>query len=164
MTALKQRLQRQLTSARQLSERLLEDFHAPGDWTRQVYPGCNHALWFAGHMGQVDNFFISILAPAKVRKREDIERLFGMGSQPTSDPGQYPPVAEVLEYMRERRQVLLEVLDQMQESDLAVKTPEGAPEFLADNAAVFEMAIWHEGMHSGQLTVVRRALGRPPVN
>jgi len=34
---------------------------------------------------------------------------------------------------------------------------------LADYAAVFEMAIWHEGLHSGQLSSVRRALGHGPV-
>ena len=161
---LKERLQRQLVSARQMSARLLEDFKTPEQWTTQVHPGCNHALWFAGHMGYVDNFFISVAAPDRAIKRQDMDEKFGMGSQPTSDPALYPPVAQVLEFMRERRQTLLDVLDKMTEADLSKPTPEGSPDFLSDLASVFEMAIWHEGMHSGQLTVARRALGHTPVH
>jgi hypothetical protein len=65
--------------------------------------------------------------------------------------------------MRERRATLLNVLDGMSEEDLAKKTPNGAPDFLPDAASVFELAVWHEGQHSGQLTVARRALGHPPL-
>ena len=65
--------------------------------------------------------------------------------------------------MRERRVVLLSVLDGMSDDDLARKTPDGAPEFLPDVASVFELAVWHEGQHSGQLSVARRALGHKPL-
>ena len=69
---------------------------------------------------------------------------------------------EVLAYMRERRAVLLELLADLSDEDLAKPTPEGAPEFLPDIGSVFETAVWHEGLHSGQLSVARRALGFPP--
>ena len=160
----KQRLRRQLENARQLSERLLADFESPEQWTRQVHPGCNHALWFAGHMAYADNFFVSLVAPSRVAKRADFDARFGMGSQPTSNPTDYPPPAEVVAYMRDRRSALLGALEEMSDEDLAKKTPEGAPDFLPDIASVFEMAIWHEGLHSGQVSVTRRALGFAPVH
>lgn len=161
--AQKERLQRQLLAARQLSERLLADFQTPEAWTHQVHPGCNHALWFAGHMAYADNFFISIVDPQRSEKRADFESKFGMGSQPTNSPADYPPADEVLQHMRERRRTLLEILDRLNDEALAGSTPAGAPEFLPDLASVFEMAVWHEGMHSGQLSVVRRSMGKPPV-
>jgi hypothetical protein len=65
--------------------------------------------------------------------------------------------------MRERRRALLDVLDGLSDEDLARKTPVGAPEFLPDVASVFELAIWHEGQHSGQVSVARRALGHKPL-
>jgi hypothetical protein len=65
--------------------------------------------------------------------------------------------------MRERRQALLSVLDGLSEEDLSKPTPPGSPEFLPDVASVFETAIWHEGLHSGQVSVVRKALGMPPL-
>jgi uncharacterized damage-inducible protein DinB len=161
--SMKERLRRQLVSARQLSERLLADFHTPEDWTRQVHPGCNHALWFAGHMANTDNFLISMIAPEQARDRAGFAAKFGMGSQPTSNPADYPPADEVLAAMRERRQALLALLDGLSDEDLAKKTAAGAPEFLSDFASVFELAIWHEGLHSGQLSIARRALGCAPV-
>jgi hypothetical protein len=65
--------------------------------------------------------------------------------------------------MRERRAALLCVLDELDESAFSQAMPKGTPDFLSDVASVFEMAIWHEGMHSGQLTVARRALGHQPL-
>jgi uncharacterized damage-inducible protein DinB len=159
----KERLRRQLERVRQNSERLLADFRTPEEWTFQVHPNCNHALWFAGHMATSDNFFLSLIAPGKSQKLSEFQARFGMGSQPTNQPAEYPASEVVLALMRERRQTLLSVLEAMSDEDLARKTPEGAPEFLPDVASVFELAIWHEGQHSGQVSVARRALGHKPL-
>jgi uncharacterized damage-inducible protein DinB len=159
----KDRLQRQLVRVRQNSERLLADFRTPDEWTFQVHPNCNHALWFAGHMATSDNFFLSLVAPDKARQLPEFQAKFGMGSQPTSQPAEYPAPESVLQTMRERRQALLESLERMSDEDLARKTPSGAPDFLPDFASVFELAIWHEGQHSGQVSVARRALGHKPL-
>jgi|SRR5436190_13316602 len=160
---LKNRLRRQLVNIRQMSERLLADFKTPEQWTFQAHPACNHALWFAGHMATSDNFFLSLVAPDKATQLPDFQAKFGMGSQPTNDPAAYPPHENVVATMRERRQALLAALDAMREEDLGKKTPEGAPEFLPDVASVFELAVWHEGQHRGQLSVARRALGHKPL-
>lgn len=155
---LKPRLQRRLESARNFSEKLLESFATPEDWTHQVFPGANHALWFAGHMGWTDNFMISFLAPSQALNDEKMSAMFGMKSKPTSDAASYPPADEVLQWTRERRQTLLAILDGMTEADLA-SLAENAPKFITDKASVFEMSIWHEGFHSGQMNIARRALG-----
>jgi uncharacterized damage-inducible protein DinB len=161
--SLRQRLQRQLIGIRQMSERLLEDFTTPEEWTFQVHPGCNHALWFAGHMATSDNFFLSLIAPEKARQLPDFQAKFGMGSQPTNQPAEYPAPEEVLAIMRERRGKLLESLEQMNDDDFARKLPAGTPDFLSDVGSVFELAIWHEGHHRGQLSIARRALGHQPL-
>jgi hypothetical protein len=161
--SLKARLQRQLASTRQMSERLLSDFQTPDQWVFQVHPNCNHALWFVGHMANTDNFLLSLVAPGEARQLPDFNVKFGMGSQPTNEAGEYPAPEEVLATMRERRETLLKTLENLSEDDLSKKTPAGAPDFLPDFASVFELAIWHEGMHSGQLSVARRALGHKPL-
>lgn len=161
--SLKDRLLRQLKTTREMSERLLTDFKTPQDWTFQVHPACNHALWFAGHMATSDNFFLSLIAPDKKKDMPEFQTKFGMGSQPTNEPDAYPQPESVLATMRERREALLSTLDGMTDDDLAQKTPEGAPDFLPDVGSVFEVVIWHEGRHSGQLSVARRALGHKPL-
>ena len=161
--SLQDRLLRQLESTRQLSEKLLADFHDPTDWLYQVHPGCNHALWFVGHMATTDNFLLSLVAPAVSTPQESLRAQFGMGSQPTSIAADYPPAEEVLATMRERRARLMETLSSFSDADLAQPTPAGTPDFLPDFASVFEMANWHEMLHAGQLTVTRRALGHQPM-
>jgi len=161
--SLKTRLERQLKSARQVSEGLLADFKSPADWTRQVHPDCNHALWFVGHMAITDNFFVSLVAPEKAKPLDDLQPLFGMGSQPTADPAKYPPPGDLLSTMRDRRAALLDALSGLTDEDLAKPMPAGTPAFLSDVGSVFEAAVWHEGLHSGQLTITRRSLGHQPL-
>ncbi len=160
---MKQQLRNGLTSARRFTEGILRGFKTPAQWTHQVHPRANHALWFAGHMGVVDNFFIWTLDRAKVDNRPEYQEKFGMGSQPTSDVSHYPPVEEVLAYMRQRRETLLSILEALDESDLAKPTPQGTPDFLPDFCTVFQTAAWHEGMHCGQITVAHRAIGNEPI-
>lgn len=157
------RLLRQLEMIRETSEKILAAFETPEDWTHQVVPGTNHALWFAGHMATADNFFISRIAPDRAKKFDDWDKLFGIGSKPTSEPDEFPPVAEVLDAMRERRGVFLELLRGRSDAELAGPPATGASDFLPDLGSIFEMATWHETLHLGQVTVVRRALGHRPL-
>lgn len=161
--SLKKRLLNQLKQSRQFTEGLLSAFKTPAEWTHRVHPHANHALWFAGHIGWVDNFMISLMAPERARELPGWSEKFGMGSQPSDKAADYPPVEEVLAYLRERRATLLDVLEPMEDADLDRATPQGTPSFLPDYGSLFQMAAWHEGLHSGQITVARRALGYPNV-
>ncbi|MBS0210716.1 MAG: DinB family protein [Planctomycetes bacterium] len=156
-------LKRQMQQARQYTEALLADFKTPEQWLHQVHPQANHALWFAGHMATADNYFVSCLAPDKAKKFPSYDTQFGMGSQPTAEAAKYPPIEEVLAAMRERRTTLMELLDSLKEDDLDKAPASGASDFLPTVGKVFEVAVWHEGLHSGQISVTRRALGHKPV-
>lgn len=157
--SLKERLKTRLEKSRGFLERVLADFKKPEEWTHQVHPKANHALWIAGHLATVDNFFIRLVAPEKAKDLQGYNEKFGMGSQPSSNPADYPAPEELLAELRARRTVLLGVLDAMTDEVLAEKMPDGSPDFLTDKASAFEMAAWHEGMHAGQATIARRALG-----
>ncbi|MHC4401095.1 MAG: DinB family protein [Planctomycetota bacterium] len=159
----KSRVDRQLRTIREVSEQMLSAFETPDHWTHQVHDKANHALWFAGHLGTVDNFLISNVAPERAAMKAGYQEKFGMGSRPTSNPADYPDVDEVLDFMRERRGVLLEVLSGLTDDDMAKPTPDGAPDVMPDVGSMFELAVWHEALHLGQVTVARRDLGHPPV-
>ncbi len=157
------RLIRRMEKTREMSEKILAAFESPDEWCRQVVPGTNHALWFAGHMAMTDNYFIGRVAPGSEKQLEGWDKLFGMGSNPTNHPNDYPPVTEVLDTMRERRRTLVELLKGRSDAELAGPPAAGASSFLPDLASVYEMTPWHEAMHLGQVTVVRRALGNRPL-
>ena len=117
----------------------------------------------AGHLGTVDNFMIRLLAPEKAVANPAYQAKFGMGSRPTSNPPDYPPPAEVLDFMRARRGVLLEILAGLNDDALSAPPPKGTPDIMPDLGSIFEMAVWHEALHAGQVTVARRSLGLPPL-
>ena len=52
---LKQRIIWQLQTIRQLNEQMLPAFTSLIDWTHQIFPGANHALWIVGHLAMIDN-------------------------------------------------------------------------------------------------------------
>jgi len=160
--SLQGRLRRQLEQARGYSERLLAAFHTPEQWTHQVHDRANHALWFAGHMGVTDNFFISLIDRKLAREQEGFQAKFGIGSQPSSNPANYSPPEEVLAYMRDRRATFLSLLEGLSDEELTRPMPAGTPDFLPDVGSVFQAAAWHEGLHVGQVTVAHRALGNDP--
>ncbi|QGJ72116.1 DinB family protein [Planctomycetales bacterium 10988] len=160
---MKEQYLQHLIQTREFTEKLLEVFQKEEDWIYQVHPEANHALWFIGHLAHTDDFFISLIEPEKKEDTFQATEMFGMGSQPVADLSAYPPIDEVRSRMKERREVLLDVLSSLTEEDLKKETPPGTPEFLKNYESVFQTAIWHEGMHSGQLTVTRRALGHPPI-
>ena len=161
--SLKECLKNQLVMSRDFSDNLLNDFKTPEQWVHQVDPSANHALWVTGHLASADNFFISMLDASKVAEKEGYGTLFGMGSKPVADPSAYPSVDEVLAYRKERREVLLSIVDGLSDEDMATPTPEGTPEMFGTYGRVLSMAAWHEGVHAGQVSIARRALGNEPL-
>jgi hypothetical protein len=151
-----------MENARRFSEGLLTAFTKPGEWTHQLFPGANHALWFAGHMALVDNSFLKRVADKGIDK-PDYAAKFGRGSQATGNPADYPPADEVVSFMRGRRKLVMEEVAKFTDADLPKPLPQGFPPFLPDFGQLFAFFAWHEGMHAGQISMIRRALGHPPI-
>lgn len=162
MPSLKEALERQLIDSRNFTEGLLSVFRTPDDWTHQVHPQTNHAMWFIGHISGADNYFIKLLG-GEPRAPQGYGEKFGANSKPSPNASDYPPAEEVLQYMRERRKALLALLAGKSESDLNAPAPSGVPPMVKDVAGIFQLCAWHEGLHAGQISVVRRALGHPSV-
>jgi len=156
-----------LSLSRRLLEGLLAGFKTPEQWVFQVHPKANHALWITGHLALVDNSFVTKFRPALAAKPEGWDALFSFGSQPKPEPGIYPTPEELLGYFRERREALLRVLEELSEEELRAPAPaagERSPLAGAPNIGhAFLFIAYHEGMHSGQLTLAHRALGHAPI-
>lgn len=152
-----------LDFARGYTEGLLSQFQTPEEWVYQPHEHANHALWCAGHIARADNMAIRFIAPDKARDPEGHAELFGRGSQPTADASRYPSADEVLAYLRERRQTLLELLAGLSDADFDKSTPDDAPDFVPTIGSLFRLLVWHEGLHAGQASIASRGLGKPSV-
>ncbi len=108
----------------------------------QPCQGANHAMWILGHLACTDEFF--------------------MKSKPTTNAADYPPIAEVKEILAHNREALISLFSNMDEARLRSPLP-GDLNSAPSHAALIPTIAWHEGMHTGQLTVIRKSLDLAPV-
>jgi hypothetical protein len=150
-----------LAFARRVTLGLLED--VPKDRLfHQLTSGGNHAAWVIGHLAVTDDTLLSGLGGRAPKCPKSWEKLFGMGSQPTGNPSDYPPVAEITERLSQCREELAAWFGSMDEAKLASPLPKDMETFAASHGALMSSLAVHEGLHAGQLTMIRRDLGIGP--
>ncbi len=128
----------------------------------QPFPGANHALWVLGHLAATDDFFLRTFSGKSTMLPEKWGPLFGMGSIPTPHVRDYPAVEEILSLMRPMREGLIGWFQSLTPDQLLKPLPPDWQKFGAHTAQLMFGIAWHEGMHAGQLTVIRKSLGLKP--
>ena len=147
--------------ARRMTDQLLEDI--PEDkLLHQPVEGGNHALWVMGHLASADDMFAGLYDGGQTKLPESYKKLFGMGSTPTNDAAAYPPVAEVRQHYAAARQRLLDAARAADDSVLNSPLPDDFGDFAPDKLGLLISLPWHEGLHAGQITMVRKSLGIGP--
>ncbi len=150
-----------LNFARQWTLELLSDI--PQDkLTHQPCVAGNHALWIVGHIAYADDGFLSGVGKKPARFSESWAKLFGMGSIPQAEAGAYPALSEVTNALADNREGLLAWFGSMSAEELAKPLPDDFKMFAATFGQLMTSIAWHEGLHTGQLTVVRKSLGLAP--
>ena len=128
----------------------------------QLFEGANHCLWVLGHTAVTDNMLVGQIDESGKVELEGYWEKFGMGSTPVADAAQYPTKAELLEVMAERRRTLLALVDGLDDAGLGRATTGPVKDFAPTIGELVRMIGWHEVMHAGQLSMVRRSLGFKP--
>ena len=113
------------------------------------------------HLAYADDMFLTALGDRDAICPESWKELFGMGSEPTDDPSRYPPVAEIRDKLAETRRQLREWFSGMTEEHFKEPMPEDWQGFAPNRGVLMSTIASHEGMHVGQMTVVRKSLGMP---
>jgi uncharacterized damage-inducible protein DinB len=128
----------------------------------QACPGANHALWVLGHLAMTDEYFLDNVGGKPRNKFDAWEKKFFMGSKPTPSPADYPPASEVKQVLDQNRRTLLDWFGGMSDAELVRPIEGDMGQFAPTRAALVSTIAWHEGMHAGQLTVIRKSLGIAP--
>jgi hypothetical protein len=137
---------------------------APADMYRQPNAIGNHAAWQIGHVTFVRSGILQLLgSPPEVPA--DWAGLFAPRSTPTGEAGKYPPKEELLTAFERAQQRVVEAVKRATVDVLEKPTPilGVRPLFPTVGHFVAGMLTSHDGMHLGQLSVWRRALGLPRV-
>lgn len=126
--------------------------------------GMNHIAWQLGHLIASENSHINLVTSGQMPPLP--EGFGGQHSQATSavdDPGSFRTKSEYLALMAEQRSATLGLLAGLSDHDLQESSPESIRYLGPTVACVFSGTATHWMMHSGQWSVVRRKLGRPPL-
>ncbi len=151
-----------LDLARSSTLKLIEDI--PQDkLTFQPIPKTNHALWILGHCAVSDESFPKAVGSQITILDASWGELFGMGSTPIDDPRKYPSLDEITTGMERAREALLEWFGSMDEAALLSPLPDDWKTFGPNFGGLMNTIAWHEGIHTGQLSAIRRALDLPNV-
>lgn len=121
------------------------------------------AAYIAGHIAFTDDMTLQMLAGRGSMLSEAEQKLFGGGANPAADAARYPDREAMLRQMNSIREALLGYFKGLSDADLTAPVEGPLAQFGDTRAKLMASLAWHEGMHAGQLTVIRRQLGLPRV-
>ncbi|HEY7156913.1 MAG TPA: DinB family protein [Gemmataceae bacterium] len=156
----------QIVFARNYTIRLLDQTPA-ADWFRQPPAGVSHIAWQVGHLA----FSQYRMALERIRgtRAEDADLLseeflrhFGRDSVPDADASKYPEAAEIRAVFDRVHQQTLRELQGLDEGELDKPILKPHPLVKTKLWALLWCA-QHEGVHTGQIGLLRRQLGHPPL-
>jgi len=154
----------EIVAARKYTNELLDAIEID-DWFRMPTPAVTHIAWQVGHLAIAQyNLALkrvrgelpadSALIPA------EYAALFGRGSQPTANAGQYPGPYELRDAFD---RVFARVVDETPGlPDAVLDEPSLPPHHVFGNK--LGALLWsarHEMLHAGQIGLLRRLLGAP---
>ena len=157
---------RQIEAARRYTQTLLDGLD-DADWFRQPAETPTHIAWQVGHLAMAE--YGLCLFRIRGRRPEDLQwmpgkfrKQFSRGSTPSDDPAAYPPVAEIRRVFDQIHDQAMQEIQGYQAEDLNEKIDEPYAVFDTKLGALFFCA-HHEMLHAGQIGLLRRLIGIPPV-
>jgi uncharacterized damage-inducible protein DinB len=156
----------QIEFARRYTRELL-DQTPPAEWFRQPAAGVSHVAWQVGHLACAE-YRMTLWRTRGVQPEdaalvpEGFAQLFGYESVPQPDPAMYPDQAYIRAVFDRVHDQVLRELGGMDES--TADQPVLHPHPFAKTR--LEALLWcasHEMLHAGQIGLLRRQLGHPPL-
>lgn len=157
---------KQIVFAREYTLSLLADVE-DGDWFRMPRPGTTHLAWQVGHLAMAEYMLVLFRLRGKIPEDEDLIakpflKRFVKRSTPEPDPAKNLPPAEILATFHRVHERVLAELDAVAEADLSETITEPYVGYNTKLGSLLFCAA-HEMMHAGQIGLLRRLLGKPPV-
>ena len=146
------------------TDALLSDL-ADAPFARVTPDSGQHAYWILGHLVVSESAVLDQYLLGQPSRAARWVPQFGIGTVPADDPGDGPGYDELLDALRRNRADLVAYVDTLDVADLDRRChPNDWPGPSFDSVGECLNAIClHMGIHGGQLTCARRALGRSPL-
>jgi uncharacterized damage-inducible protein DinB len=132
------------------------------EYCHQPVSGGNHTMWVLGHLADTDDFFLEVVGGKPSACPEGWRDLFHMGSSPLPMLADYPSIEVINQQLHDRREELQTWLTSLTEAEMAEPLPTDFVNFAPNLGTMFCSLACHEGIHIGQITMIRRSLGLAP--
>jgi hypothetical protein len=156
----------QIVFARNYTVGLLDEI--PTEQWFQMPPGnVSHIGWQVGHLA-IAEYRLALWRLRSVRTEdtllvpEHFQQLFGAGSVPDPDPAKYPSHTEIRATLDRVHEQVLRELSALNEDELDQPVPHPSP-FAKTKLTALLWCSRHEMLHAGQIGLLRRQLGHPPL-
>jgi uncharacterized damage-inducible protein DinB len=149
-----------LQSSLAMVRRLVEDL-TPDELNAQPIAGLNSIAWILGHLTVVDRRQLEALGMPLPPVPDDFATKFSPTRVAATAQSGLGDPAQLAQQFVQTRQLLIVAVDDCTEESLKAATPPHAFFSTREEALVF-MAT-HTGLHTGQVSAIRRALGKPPL-
>jgi len=133
--------------------------------TQPTSAGGNHPLWVLGHLAYTEGFAAEILFD-EPNPLQHWAKLFAPGSQPTTDPADYPTFDEVLKAYLDLRAKNVRRLKELGEAGLDAKpknVPEPFKDVMTSVGKTYLLLALHQNVHYGEICDARRVAGLKPL-
>jgi hypothetical protein len=156
----------QIVFARNYTIGILDETPA-AEWFRQPPGGVSHVAWQVGHLACAQYRMAlwrlrgtqpqdTVLLP------EEFQRLFGYDSVPDPDAAKYPSAADIRAVFDRVHEQVLRELRALDESEVDQPVLHPHP-FAKTKLPALLWCAHHEMLHAGQIGLLRRQLGHPPM-
>lgn len=156
-----------LAASQFLVRRFVEDL-SPPEWLHRPTPQANCAAWLLGHLAVTDRLVLKRLADAGVGDVAQFPALpDGFEHRFSREAGcpqaqEFGDVSMLLPLFDAHRRLLIDVVQAAPADVLDRPSPTVNERFRTLGELVNFMG-GHTAMHAGQITIIRRSLGRPPL-
>lgn len=126
------------------------------------FPQVNHVKYLAGHLLN-SQYGIAMIAGLKPRVKWD-ELFAVMGRSEAKDDFPYPGVGEIIAEWNELYLPVREGLENLSPEQISSR-PQAPFDAVADSVGqLFAFICHHQAYHIGQIGILRRAVGKPPMS
>ena len=149
-----------LMASHVLFKRFLDDL-SPSEFLHRPTAGANCAAWIVGHLALSDRSVLKRIGAPLPQLPEGFEKRFSR-DEGCPQAEEFGDVSEVVAVFDEHRHRLIGAVTSMPPEELDKPMDKPRPLFHTVGQMITFMAL-HATMHGGQISTIRRSLGRPPL-
>src|SRR5690349_5113565 len=149
-----------LVNTQALLKRYLSDL-SPKEYLHRPSPNANCAAWTVGHLAMTDRHLLKLFGAPLPELPAGFDKSFSRdeGCPQAEDFGDVSAVVPIFDQHRDR----LTAVGKSASAEQLSKKMDKPIGFAVTFADVLSFATIHTSMHAGQIVMIRRSLGRPPL-